>query len=119
MTKLFKNKKVIMATSLFAGVIMLSVPTFAEITSKTGYDKLKDSIKQTSATICKKANNYTFDVTMTLKDNDKVTFSTTAQSKVDNVKKAQENIETTKGGDNSGNSYYYRDSKQMISSQGD
>jgi len=115
MNKLFRNKKVVMATSLVLGVMMLSIPTFAELNSKTGYDRLKDSVKATAEVLTNKANNYTSEISITVKDNDKVLFSSTSKSKIDNTKDAMETTESAKEFGAEKNRYYYRDNKNSVS----
>jgi len=114
MNKLFKNKRVVMTISLIVGVIMLSVPTFAEMNSKTGYDKMKDSLKITADNIYSKVNSYTGEMSMTLKDNEKVILTSTTKTKVDNIKKAKENSDSSNIGGKISKSSSYRDPKQNI-----
>lgn len=115
MAKFFKNKRIVMATSLLIGVMMLSIPTFAEMNQKSGYDKFKDSLKATADNLCTKADNYTGEISFSLKDNDNIILKSTNISKVDNKKDAQENTGTTVNAGNEEKTYYYRDSKQSIS----
>lgn len=108
-----------MATSLLIGVLMLSVPTFAEMNMKSGYDKFKDSIKSTAEVLSSGADNYQAEVAITLKDNDKVFLKTSNMTKVDNKNGAQESSETTVTGEFKKQTYHYRDSKQIISKEDD
>lgn len=104
-----------MATSLLLGVMMLSIPTFAELNSKTGYDRLKDSLKTTAEAMTNKANNYTTDISATVKDNGKVLYSVSTKSKVDNKKNAMETTETNGDMGIEKTIYFYREGNLLIS----
>jgi hypothetical protein len=114
MAKFFKNKRIVMATSLLIGVMMLSIPTFAEINQKSGYDKFKDSMKATAENLCSKSDNFTGEISFSLKDNDNVILKSTNISKVDNKNNAEESTGVTVNDGQEGKTYYYRDSKQSI-----
>lgn len=115
MTKFFKNKKTVMATSLIIGVLMFSVPTFADMASKSGYDKFKDSIKVTADGLLDNADNYTSEISVSVKDNDKVVASSSTISKIDNEKDAIATDETTFEKGVEKKKYNYRDTKLAIS----
>jgi hypothetical protein len=115
MAKFLKNKRIVMATSLLIGVMMLSIPTFAEMNQKSGYDKLKDSLKATADTLFNKSDNFTGEISFTLKDNDNIIIKSTTTSKIDTNNNSQESTGTNFNGDKEEKSYYYMDSNQIIS----
>ncbi|MCX7748623.1 MAG: hypothetical protein N2645_17325 [Clostridia bacterium] len=110
-----RNKKAIMALSFCVGAAMFVTTAFADITSKTGYDQLKDAIKTTAENCTEKLQNYTLDGTITLKDNGNVLVTTSTTTKFDRASEKVEDITTTEYADGKKESgYNYRDSKNSI-----
>lgn len=101
-----KNKKAVMAVSFCLGAVMLATTAFADITSKTGYDQLKDSIKYTAESLSKRADSHTLEATMTLKDNDKVIASESSLSKVQGDKNLSESTTVSANGQSRKSSSY-------------
>jgi hypothetical protein len=96
---MIKNKKMIMALSFCVGAVMLATTAFADITIKTGYDQAKDSLKFTAESIIEKAQSYTMQATVSMKDNDNLLTSNTNISKTDNVNEQSESISITENKD--------------------
>jgi len=109
------SKKTALATSFCLGAVMLVTTAFADVTSKTGYDLLKDSIKHTVNSCAESLQNYSVEATMTLKDNDQVLFSVSSLEKFDRVNGKKESINTEEQvGQKKINRYNYLDRKCSI-----
>jgi hypothetical protein len=80
-----KNKKLIMALSFTLGAALLVSTAFADITSMSGYEQLKQSIKYTSKSCNKDLKSFTNQYSVTIKDNDKVLLTATKTCKYDNI----------------------------------
>ncbi len=104
------SKKMVMGLSFCLGLVLFVTTAFADISSKTGYDQLKDSIKFTTGSLSDKLQSYVLNGTVTLKDNDKVLVTTNSSNKYDNRTSAMETSESTEYADGTKDtSYYYRD----------
>lgn len=113
---MIKNKKMIMALSFCIGAVMLATTAFADITTKTGYDQAKDSLKFTAESLIEKVQSYTMQATVSAKDNDNLLTSSTNISKVDNVNKQSESISISEDKDGKKQeSSYYTDKNTWIS----
>lgn len=109
------SKKTTLAVSFCLGTIMLVTTAFADVTAKTGYDQLKDSIKHTVNSCAESLQNFSVEATMTLKDNDQVLFSSNALEKFDIVNGKQGSITSEERiGQEKTSSYYYLDRKCRI-----
>lgn len=102
-----------MAVSFCLGAVMLATTAFADITSKTGYDQFKNSIKYTAESLSKGLNSYTMDVSMTMKDNDKLLMSEIAVEKYEQGKHSSENTSTSANRKEQKN-FSYRDTQTGI-----
>lgn len=113
---MIKNKKMLMTLSFCLGAVMLAATAFADITTKTGYDQFKDSLKFTAENIIEKAQSYTAETTASVSDNGNLLMSVTNKQKVNHATKQTENASTAEN--NTGklqDSYYYNDENVAIS----
>lgn len=67
--KLKIKKKQAMVLSFAVGSILFATTAFAEISSKNGYEQLKDALKYTAESCTSKLSSYTVDLSMVMKDN--------------------------------------------------
>jgi len=109
------NKKLVMVASFVLGATMFVTTAFADIASKTGYDKLKDSVKHTIESMSKNLNNFTVESVYTVKDNNKVVRTENNIQKVDNIKGASETQSYSENSSGKTSTYYsYTDSNTSI-----
>jgi len=109
------GKKHAMVLSFCLGAVMLVTTAFAEIVSKSGYDQLKDAVKLTAEACSEKFKSFTVEATITVKDNGNQLFLSNSTQKVDNVKKAMEDLSSSEYSNGEKySSYYYRDKKSNI-----
>lgn len=107
-----KNKKLVMGLSFCLGLFVFVTTAFADISSKSGYEQLKDAVKFTAESCSEKLQSFTGKSTVTLKDNDKVLVSTETTEKYDNKNSAMENLTSVSlSNGKKQNLYSYRDSK--------
>lgn len=91
------KKKTLMVVSFALGSLIFATSALADIASKSGYDQLKDSLKNTAAQCSDTLNNYTLDSSFVMKDNGKtLTFENTIR-KVDRTKNTEEANSVRKG----------------------
>lgn len=88
------KKKTTMILGFALGSLIFATTALADIASKDGYELLKDAIKLTAESCSDTLENYTMDFSFVIKDNGKILTSDDQMSKVDNSKKAQENLST-------------------------
>ncbi len=93
---------------------MFATTAMAEMSSKSGYDQAKDALKYSAESFTSKLSNYTFDVSMNIKDNGKVIISENMVNKYDVTKKASENLQTSIKNGKKTEEYYYVDKKGTI-----
>lgn len=110
--KLKKSTKMI--TSFAIGLTLFTTTVLAEVSSKSGYEQLKDALKYSSASFENKLSNYTVDYSMSIKDNGKVILSQNSLGKYDTSKHSKESIDTDTKGAKESKSYYYTDKKLRI-----
>lgn len=114
-----KNKKIMMVLSFSVGALMFVSTAYADITSKGGYDQLKDAVKYTAEGCTERFDSFKLEGTFTLKDGDKELLSSSFIEKVDDANHSSENSSSTvfSNGEKE-SSYFYNDSKQGISYNG-
>ncbi len=108
---MIKNKKLMMALSFTLGATLLVSTAFADILSTSGYEHLKQAIKHTSKSCAKNLDSFTAQFSITIKDNEKVFYSSTQTSKVDNTSGSSQNksiAEYYNGKTDKSESYYDR-----------
>lgn len=108
------NKKLVMVASFVLGATMFVTTAFADIASKTGYDKLKDSVKFTVKSMSEDLDNFTIESVLTVKDNNKVVRSENSIQKVDNIKGASESQNYSEEKGKTKSYYSYTDSNTTI-----
>lgn len=114
------KKKTAMIISLAVGTMMFATTALAEVSSKDGYEQLKDSIKYTAESCSSKLNNYTLNLSCMLKDNDTVISSQDDVIKLDiknNSKEDTNNNMDLVGGNRK--SFYYTDKNCYITYNSD
>lgn len=89
------KKKTAMVLSFTLGSIMFATTAMAEVASKSGYEQLKDGFKFSSASCTEKLSSYTMEMSMVLKDNNKVITSFDSVNKYDKLKDALESTGTS------------------------
>lgn len=110
------SKKATMGISLAIGTIMFATTAFAEVSSKSGYDQLKDAFKNTAESCSSKFQNYTINTSIVLKDNGKIIEEQDSVNKYDISKNVNENTSSSVEGTNAKvESYYYSDKDGYIS----
>ncbi len=111
-----KNKKLMFALSFMLGATILVSTAFADIMSMSGYEHLKNAIKHTSKSCNKDLKSFTTQVTITLKDNDRVLCETTETTKIDNSMGSSENSSSTAYSNGTKTTFnYYSDKNCSIS----
>lgn len=108
------GKKTAMAISFTVGIMMFATTAFAEVTSKSGYDQLKDSLKYTAKSCTGGLSNYTMDMSFVIKDGTNVVYSSSNLSKYDVSNKSKEDINTIYDGSKKTEGYYYIDKNSII-----
>lgn len=112
---MFKNSKVRYAISLGLGLVFLSTAVFADIANKTGYELFKDSIKHTSSVISKDMKNYTLQLSLSIKFDDKVIYLEEGTQKYDYNNNMTESIgQTITGTENPIKHYSFTDIRSNI-----
>lgn len=113
------KKKTAMLVSFAVGAMLLATTALADITSKSGYEQLKDALKVTAENATNKFDNFTLDISYVVKDNAKTFLSESEVRKYDRIKNARENVterESVNGGEN--RYYWYSDKTTRISLNG-
>jgi hypothetical protein len=108
------KKKTAMVLSFAMGTILFATTAFAELSSKSGYDQLKDSFKKTATDFSENLSSYTINLSMVLKDNDTVIGSHESENKFDLKQKSMETTSKVVEGSNKSESYYYTDKNVYI-----
>lgn len=108
------NKKFYAPLAFTLGALIFASTAFADVAMGSGYDRLKDSIKNTSAKLDKGFDSYTMDTTIVMKDNGSVLVQAPSKRKVDNIKNAEESMTETISNGKSESSYYYTDNTCYI-----
>ena len=109
------KKKTAMLLSFALGTTLFVTTAFAEVTTRSGYDQLKDAVKFASKSFSKNLSSYTADVSYSFKDNGTVIATANQIAKVDVEKGAQENISTSSNiNDSNEKNYSYMDKTTHI-----
>ncbi|KRE90462.1 hypothetical protein ASG89_09245 [Paenibacillus sp. Soil766] len=109
------SKKSITVLSFSVGACLFVSTAFADALLGSGYDRLKDSVKNTASVMEKGLNNYTVETMYTLKDNDQMLLQSSMLQKMDTANQVKENNEVTKNAKGETTSRYtYADKKQTI-----
>lgn len=108
------KKKTAMILSFALGTTMLATTAIAEITSKSGYDQLKDSLKYTAESTATKLSSYTTDISFVLKADGNIISSESSLNKYAASKHAMETTTKRVDGKNKTDSYYYSDKNGRI-----
>jgi hypothetical protein len=85
------KKQTAMLVSFTLGALLLATTALADITTKSGYDQLKDALKVTAEQTSDKFDSFTLDLSIALKDNGKTMATTNDVHKYDRRKSASEN----------------------------
>ncbi|TYQ14933.1 UNVERIFIED_CONTAM: hypothetical protein Cloal_1331 [Acetivibrio alkalicellulosi] len=110
------NRKLFLLISFCLGATIFAVSVFAEITSKTGYDQLKDAFKNTGEILSNEVESFTMNLEYMLKSNDKTIYTTSEISKYDLINQRSIEERTTEYVNvDKYKSYYYSDAKKHIS----
>jgi hypothetical protein len=114
-------KKTTMAlTSFGLGVVILATSAFAEVASKSGYEKAKDTIKSSVGYLVENSSSSTITIEYVIRDSGKVIQkynSTEKSDKKNNVWESSSYSEDDVNGKT--NNYNYRDRDGSISGNGD
>lgn len=113
------KKKSAMILSFVLGTTMLATTAIAEISSKSGYVQLKDSLKYTADAATSKLSSYTMDMSFELKADGNVISSEKSLNKYDLSKQASETTTSRVEGNNKSNYYYYSDKNVRINKSAD
>lgn len=108
------KKKTAIIASFTVGTLLFATTAFADITSKSGYEQLKDSVKTVSAKASGEYDNYTMEMTTIIKNNGQVMVSSNSVNKVDRLQNAQESNNTNEESGKISTYYNYNDSKTSI-----
>lgn len=114
------NKKLAIILSFSLGTLMFASTALAEVTSKSGYDQLKDSLKFTADNFSSKLSNYTIDLSFVVKDNNSLVSSQNELIKNDLSKFAMEHTSKSSNvwrKNDNGESYYYMDKDCSITNK--
>lgn len=65
------KKKTAILVSFTLGMLLFAATALADITSKSGYEQLKDALKKTAGDCSDQFNNYTLEFSLAVKDNGK------------------------------------------------
>ncbi|AGK95682.1 hypothetical protein [Clostridium pasteurianum] len=108
------RKKTVMAISFALGTLMFATTAMAEVTTKSGYDQLKDSLKYTGKQITTGLSSYSLDMSTVIKDGSTVVYSQNTSNKYGITNRAMENVTETYDGKNKIKGYYYTDKNMQI-----
>jgi hypothetical protein len=106
------KKQTAMLASFTLGTLLFASTALADITTKSGYEQLKDGLKVTAKKMSGEFESYTLDISYVLKDNGEILLSDNQVEKYDRKKNAGFTINTSEGisGNNRSN-YVYSDEK--------
>jgi len=113
---MFKNKKVTMILSFSLGFVLLAGTALADISSKSGYDQLKDSLKTTAKNLTQGQSNYTVEGKVVIKDNTNTVLTANYNIKSNTATNSTEttSVQQTTNGIPS-KEYRFSDNKSSIS----
>lgn len=114
MEKMKFKKKTAMALSFTLGILMFATTAMAEVTTKSGYDQLKDSLKYTGKATTTGLSSYTSDMSIVMKDGNTIVESHSITSKYNIENKSKESTETSFNGSEKSENYFYADKNASI-----
>lgn len=100
------KKKTVLLLSFTLGLLLIATTALADITNKSGYEQLKDGIKDTAEICSTGLDSFTLDSSMVLKDNGKVLNSENSVSKYDRSSNTVEQRNTSQRSNGESTSYY-------------
>ncbi|WP_281888606.1 hypothetical protein [Paenibacillus sp. YYML68] len=110
-----RSKKSLTVLSFTIGACLFVSTAFADALLGSGYDKLKQAIKDTAGQMESGMENYTVETVVILKSSEQVLMQSVNQMKVDQAKKAKEELsQTQQAGGNTHSRFSYRDPKLSI-----
>ncbi|RKD25020.1 hypothetical protein BEP19_04110 [Ammoniphilus oxalaticus] len=114
-----RSKKRMTALAFTVGASLFISTAFADALLGSGYDRLKTSVKTTAAQMEEGMDNYTVEMLVSIKDNDRTLVQMSNVMKEDQTKRMTENESVTQYGSGKSESHYiYSDVKQSISKHG-
>ncbi|UWG97960.1 hypothetical protein LPY66_03895 [Dehalobacter sp. DCM] len=109
------SKKVVLPAVFIAGILLFATTAFADIVNKSGYDTLKDGVKQTAASCSESFNNFTLDFSYAVKYKGETISSENEVKKYDRQNGATEDNSYRMNPDGTTyRSYYYMDKSTWI-----
>ncbi|OAS13603.1 hypothetical protein [Paenibacillus oryzisoli] len=109
------SKKSITVLSFSVGACLFVSTAFADALLGSGYDRLKDSVKNTASVMESGLSNYSIETMYTLKNNDQILLQSSIFQKMDTTNQVKENNEVTKNAKGETSTRYtYVDKKQTI-----
>lgn len=110
------SKETGMLITFLIGTSVFVTTAIADISTKSGYEQLKDSLKRTTSSLSESVNNFTVEVSYSAKDNNKVFETSSEVKKFDLVNKSEESISSNLRWDGMEyKNYYYSDQNMRIS----
>ncbi len=114
------SKKTIPIAAFALGACVFVSTAFADMTLGTGYDRMKHAIKETAAQMESGLDNYTLEMHIELKENDRVLLQSSNVNKYDLAIGATETTETSQDfGGEPRTMYSYKDRERSIWKHGD
>ncbi|NOU86079.1 hypothetical protein GC102_09865 [Paenibacillus sp. LMG 31460] len=113
------SKKSMTVLSFTLGACLFVSTAFADTLLGSGYDRLKDSAKNTATLMEKDLKNYTVEALYSLKDNDQTLLQASTFAKMDTVNQlSEENTVTKTAKGETTSSYSYSDKKLSVRKSG-
>lgn len=109
------RKKTALLVSFTLGALLLATTAMADLANKSGYDRLKDSLKVTAEQCSEKYDTFTMDHAMELKVDGKTVASENTVTKYDRIQQASENNTMSENPQEKYSYYHYGDPKTEIS----
>lgn len=109
------KKKTVMVISFALGTLMFATTAMAEVTTKSGYEQMKDSLKYTGKQTSKGLSSYTMEGSMIIKDGGTTVSYMSSTNKYNLTNKTKETIGETYNGKIKKGSYLYVDKNTAIS----
>lgn len=103
------KKRTAMLASFTLGTLLFAGTALADMTSKSGYEQLKDSLKLTAEKASGEFDSYTMDLTYVIKDNGQILQSENQVEKYDRQMNAVETISTSEGVNGNTSNFSYSD----------
>lgn len=90
-----RKKKTLLLISFTLGLLLIATTALADITNKSGYEQLKDSIKGTAESCGTSLDSFTVDASYVIKDNGKILTSENSVEKYDRANGVRESSTTS------------------------